>query len=105
MELPKKDGVPPSSKETKTSFRILKYWTMVSEEIKTPATNNALNNFFQLFSSVKRAKKQAKAKKNSKFKTPPALCGEPKTLNTGSCENRVDKIRVIKKAESISKGK
>ena len=70
-----------------------------------PAANNTLNNFFQLSSSVKTAKKQTKIKKNSRFKTPPALCGEPKILNQMSSENIVAKIKVIKKAESIKKGK
>jgi hypothetical protein len=95
----------PVPKERKIFLNILKYWTTANEEIKIPAINNKLNNFFQLFSSVKRVRKTTKITKNNIFKTPPALLGEPKILNTKSCENIVAKIKISKKPKSKKNGK
>ena len=96
VEFPRKDGVEPPSKEIKTFFIRLKYCTIANNDVKIPVANNILNNFSHCFLFMKRARRIEKIKKNSKFKTPPALAGEPKILNATSCENTVAKSIVAK---------
>ena len=64
----------------------------------------AFCNFSQPSSLTKSAKIIIKRKRNNKFKSPPALVGEPKILNLISCENIVDKIRTARKEESKRNG-
>jgi len=97
--------VLPLSYDTKIFLKILKYCIKPNKEMATPVINKKLKSFFQALWLTKRVKKMARMKKNNKFKIPPVLVGEPKTLRLGSCENMVDKISVIKKAERIKNGR
>ncbi|OGZ66524.1 MAG: hypothetical protein A3C58_01475 [Candidatus Staskawiczbacteria bacterium RIFCSPHIGHO2_02_FULL_34_10] len=105
VELPRNDGVDPLSNEINTFFKRLKYCTMANADAKNPVANKIRNNFSHWFLLIKIVKRTEKIKKNKRFSTPPDLVGDPNMLKLTSCENKVDRITVVKNPPRSSMGR
>ena len=105
VELPRKEGVRPASKDIKRFLKRLKNCTTANREASAPTIRFIFNSLSQLSFLINKAAKIGKIKINKRFSNPPVLVGNPKMLSLMFSENIVDATNVSKKPESARNGK
>src|SRR3989338_7265760 len=105
VELPRKEGVRPPSKDIKRFLKILKNWTMANAAASAPTARFIFNSLSQLAFLTNKAAKTGNTKINKRFNSPPVLVGTPKILNLMFSENTVEITNVSKKPKSARSGR